>query len=1389
MELQVNSLCDPEYVHCAEDVEETLYRLPETLELTYQDSLHKISRYRATSSGSMKDVLRLLLCAEETLSSDEVLAAVAPNQQGHKIFSNPMDVVRMSRSLVVLDQSSEEFRFAHLSVREFLEQHPDFSIEKSHYGAAQMCLGYVMRASKWQKRSGNDKNGESQILSPFATTDSFLCYATYYWPRHCKKAGSLRLSGRLKALMTAFLLETDDDKVVFGQWNHDIRSFLERFYYESRELFKEHRQSASYPACPLFLVCTYGFPEFTEPMMTSMDLNTFLNRKNVDGLTILETCAYNGHLELTKQLLTWATTNCEMDGKWATSLLARAARGCPDAGVIKFLLSELQDYKINSTTLIAAANNCKCGADVLGLLLDQRTVLTQGFTGAVVEVILANCRTADAIHFLHSRFKSAIPPKAMLMGILTNPNADYKLVDLAVAEFDPTDITEDLVVALLHADSNSKEKFDVLFSRNPECPTTSRTLRAATSSCDTEVFQYLCSRCCGPGPDEQVLVEAMRNEQSEEGIALMLIQNDVDFSDWSLEKACICHFSDLDCLKLLLQKPESLAFGPELLETVSYGCRPGVVALLLHEFTEFEITKSLLKVAFRSSISEEIEIILAQPRAFSIDETVLCTGVRHESDSAKLASTFMQGFEQFEPSEELMISIAQNRRCGSKYLKLLSSKFETLPVTHEVLKIALGQRNVAVPLIDQLFEHYPQKEVTEEHLCAAATREVELMDSLLHRKGYLNNHAISEAIIRAAIPNARKGRSSAEVLRMVLSLRPSEDKGFSAVGITKSLLTYAVSVSSEEAVKLLWDTFDGILPIPTIDEMVTAAASHPSFPEALAILRSTIGEVDDVTLPELPNEAYLAAANNEAYEKEGYFFLNMLFSLSRPKIIREDLVEAAACNNRCAPALMEFLITYELKLPITEKVLIAAARNNIQGESTLRLLIDHIGADVRITTPILIAAAENGRCGFNLLELLLPYAQGGTLPQEVANAAAGAEPTKDFFLPKYWWSGQPTLRFVLKQPSISITEEVLRIAAGNQYLGLQFVRLLIAHPKNKLPLRQTMIEAAVGNAVHGELIIKHLLKQRPGEIPLNEKIVSVAMDNKACGSLILQWLLGLATERNDHESTRMLVKAVAREENGLCTALFQAAYRDQAAAVHALIDGGADVKVAKYDIGTALHVAAFKGQLAATKALVEHGADVNAVGGPHRTALAAACEKSNVDVIQYLVDAGADIDALDVVGRTPLHRALGSSSTTVTDCLLSLGANILISDRLGCSAIHHAARTGFLHGLEMLVESKISVSATDRADWTPLHWSARNGNIEAVQLLIRAGADPKTTNAHGQTPLVVAMFFGNDHLYPLLSDSTEVPEYTKGVRNGVVSCDICRMVSYSPRLLFPGAIV
>lgn len=125
VELQVDSLCDPEYIHCAEDVEEALYSLPETLQAIYE-SLQTFSHYRVMGKAIIEDALKLLLCAERTLYTEELLEAVSQNQRGHTMNLDAVDIVKMSRNLVVLDQSTMILRFAHLSVREFLETHPDY---------------------------------------------------------------------------------------------------------------------------------------------------------------------------------------------------------------------------------------------------------------------------------------------------------------------------------------------------------------------------------------------------------------------------------------------------------------------------------------------------------------------------------------------------------------------------------------------------------------------------------------------------------------------------------------------------------------------------------------------------------------------------------------------------------------------------------------------------------------------------------------------------------------------------------------------------------------------------------------------------------------------------------------------------------------------------------------------------------------------------------------------------------------------------------------------------------------------------------------------------------------------------------------------------------------
>jgi len=107
-------------------------------------------------------------------------------------------------------------------------------------------------------------------------------------------------------------------------------------------------------------------------------------------------------------------------------------------------------------------------------------------------------------------------------------------------------------------------------------------------------------------------------------------------------------------------------------------------------------------------------------------------------------------------------------------------------------------------------------------------------------------------------------------------------------------------------------------------------------------------------------------------------------------------------------------------------------------------------------------------------------------------------------------------------------------------------------------------------------------------------------------------------------------------------------------AVKALVDGGADPRIATEQGTTPLILASGAGtdvQRARTleeramavetaRYLVDHGADVNAAGQFGWTALHAASYQGLNDVVEFLVSKGAKLDTMDGLGQTPLSISL-----------------------------------------------------------------------------------------------------------------------------------------------------
>ena len=155
--------------------------------------------------------------------------------------------------------------------------------------------------------------------------------------------------------------------------------------------------------------------------------------------------------------------------------------------------------------------------------------------------------------------------------------------------------------------------------------------------------------------------------------------------------------------------------------------------------------------------------------------------------------------------------------------------------------------------------------------------------------------------------------------------------------------------------------------------------------------------------------------------------------------------------------------------------------------------------------------------------------------------------------------------------------------------------------------------------------------------------------------------------------------------------------------------------------------AAMQGDAAAVRALLAGGADVNEAQGDGMTALHWAARNRDAALVLTLLEAGADVGAGTRIGHyTPLHLASEAGSGEVVEVLLGAGADpaARIVGAGSPTPLHFAAAAGSAGAVNALVAAGADVNATEEA-WgqTPLIFAASKGRTEAVQALLEAGAD------------------------------------------------------------------
>ena len=357
--LQLQSLCS---ARTDEAIRERLGQLPPKLEDLYLELYEKLTKTSANADREVTiNAFSWLLCAQRKLTSREFLAAMSttPRRQFRQLTKE--HILEMCSNMVVFDSTLDTFRFAHLSVREFLEKRPEYTREATNALAAETCLLDVLSAA--------DNPTTKRLLSKYGQ-DSFNStlshdlrhYSNVYWAPHCQLAAKQRTADVLNDLLYHFLSDESDSGSAVAVWASLIKEWLDDFSIEW-ELCNKLKDTSAKEGRALFVASCFDLQEIARIRANFGD-----NIVNTQGWTPLETAVKYGSCDVVSILLNNKLTIISEE-------VVKAAAGNFGNGkeVMTLLLEQRgADVMITEEVVKAAAGNSGNGKEVMTLLLEQR---------------------------------------------------------------------------------------------------------------------------------------------------------------------------------------------------------------------------------------------------------------------------------------------------------------------------------------------------------------------------------------------------------------------------------------------------------------------------------------------------------------------------------------------------------------------------------------------------------------------------------------------------------------------------------------------------------------------------------------------------------------------------------------------------------------------------------------------------------------------------------------------------------------------------------------------------------------------------------------------------------------------------------------------------------
>jgi len=316
-----------------EDIMDELEKLPKGLADIYSEIYLQSLTQLGPKSGPIRDrILKWLLCAQRQLSTEELLAAVSVDSEGNFTHVSKEEALYMCCDFVILDEVMDVFRFAHVTIRDYLETRAGFSSEIAHSIAAERCLAL------WLATPLDRENAKAAVAQ---ANDIFSQYATLHWASHCQASGSCLSQGVLGRLFNRFVLNNLDESQSFKEWKRLAMPYLKSMAWDD-SLRAKLKLSLSWSPSTFFVGCIWGFCDLVDLSLTSSKargeaVDVVLN----SGLRV---ASEYGQYKVVKLLLERGGNTMAKDHAGTTALHVASSRG--EKEIVELLLDKGSSKKI-----------------------------------------------------------------------------------------------------------------------------------------------------------------------------------------------------------------------------------------------------------------------------------------------------------------------------------------------------------------------------------------------------------------------------------------------------------------------------------------------------------------------------------------------------------------------------------------------------------------------------------------------------------------------------------------------------------------------------------------------------------------------------------------------------------------------------------------------------------------------------------------------------------------------------------------------------------------------------------------------------------------------------------------------------------------------------------